>query len=358
MGDYYIPIKTFLERIGGEVIVPPPISKRTIELGCKYSPEFVCFPFKITLGCLIEALEQGADTLLQSGRRGSCRYGYYKEVQEVILKDLGYEFKFARFVSLESFKEIDKNITRKQILESIKIGWAKIKVMDKFEDKVRRESAYEINVGESRKLYQKFLDECKKVESLNQVKELEKKFQYEFSQIKKDTTIKPLKVGIVGELYIVMEPYSNLNIERELNQMGVEVIRPLCLTSILMEVFVPWKSEKPLFRKISRPYLRYDAGAHANASVAETIMFARKGIDGVIHIKPHGCMPEVTAMSVLHRVSKDYDIPILFLSFDEHASSVGIKTRVEAFVELLKRRRLKNVSRHRCWLGKYKNCGY
>ena len=72
--------------------------------------------------------------------------------------------------------------------------------------------------------------------------------------------------------------------------------------------------------------------------MAEAIIFAKEGFNGVIHIKPHACMPEVTAMSALYRVSKDYNIPILFFSFDEHTSSVGVRTRLEAFVELLKRR--------------------
>ena len=45
-------------------------------------------PFKYTLGCFIEALDRGAEVIVQAG--GGCRLGFYGEVQEAILRDLGY----------------------------------------------------------------------------------------------------------------------------------------------------------------------------------------------------------------------------------------------------------------------------
>ncbi len=339
MGDYYVCFKALFEALGCEAVIPPPITKRTIELGCRHSPEFVCFPFKITLGCLIEGLERGADVIFQSGKGGACRYGYYKLVQEKILEDLGYRFMFVKLNSVKSLKVIAKNATNLQILKALRLAWAKMKAIEKFESEVRRLSAYEANPGESRRLYKKFLDSCDQAKSTGQVRRVEKEFLERFNQIKIIPEFKPLRIGIVGELYVIMEPYSNLDLERELSQMRVEVVRPLCLSEIIKET-LPWSSKKTIFRRIAKPYLQYESGAHANTSVAETIIFAREGLDGVIHIKPHACMPEVTAMGALYKVSKDYNIPVLFFSFDEHASSVGVKTRLEAFVELIKRRRL------------------
>jgi benzoyl-CoA reductase/2-hydroxyglutaryl-CoA dehydratase subunit BcrC/BadD/HgdB len=46
-------------------------------------------------------------------------------------------------------------------------------------------------------------------------------------------------------------------------------------------------------------------------------------------------MPEVNAMSALHRISKDYKIPIMYFSFDSQTSETGIKTRIEAFHDML-----------------------
>ena len=76
MGDYYVPAKYLLNKIvDAEILVAPFITAKTIELGSKYSPEFVCTPFKYTLGTMIESLDNGANILIQFG--GGCRYGYY-----------------------------------------------------------------------------------------------------------------------------------------------------------------------------------------------------------------------------------------------------------------------------------------
>ena len=92
MGDYYVPANYLFSNICKcEIIRTPKITNKTVELGSKNSPDFICTPFKYTLASFIECLEKGADTLIQMG--GGCRYGYYYELQEKILSDLGYNFK-------------------------------------------------------------------------------------------------------------------------------------------------------------------------------------------------------------------------------------------------------------------------
>jgi predicted nucleotide-binding protein (sugar kinase/HSP70/actin superfamily) len=73
--------------------------------------------------------------------------------------------------------------------------------------------------------------------------------------------------------------------------------------------------------------------------VGKTVLFARNGIDGVIHIFPFTCMPELVAQTILIKVQKDLDIPILTLIIDEHTAVGGMETRIEAFIDLLERRR-------------------
>lgn len=97
IGNYYIPIKYLIKKITNcEVIIPPKNNKKTIELGSKYSPDGICMPFKYNLGNYLDALSSGANILIQAG--GGCRYGYYAELQEQILKDLGYSFTFINLI--------------------------------------------------------------------------------------------------------------------------------------------------------------------------------------------------------------------------------------------------------------------
>ena len=117
LGNYYIPIKYLISNITKcKVLVPPMITKKTIELGSKYSPDYVCVPFKYNLGNYIEALDNGANIILQAG--GGCRYGYYAELQEQILKDLNYEFQFINFmqnnhISAKKIYQFAKALNRK-----------------------------------------------------------------------------------------------------------------------------------------------------------------------------------------------------------------------------------------------------
>jgi len=63
MGNYYPAFKSLMENLGCEVLVPPSTSRKTMELGARYAPEFSCLPFKINLGNYIEALDLGADVV-------------------------------------------------------------------------------------------------------------------------------------------------------------------------------------------------------------------------------------------------------------------------------------------------------
>jgi len=87
--------------------------------------------------------------------------------------------------------------------------------------------------------------------------------------------------------------------------------------------------------------LGYDVGAECNISVGNTIISKQRGYDGLIHLMPFTCMPEIVAQSILPKVSRHYDMPVLNFILDEHTGEAGMITRLEAFVDLLTRRREK-----------------
>lgn len=349
MANYWIVLKALLESMGIEVVVPPRMSERTRELGCKYSPEFACIPFKMNLGSMIEALEMGADVLIQPGSKGACRYGFYSTVQEMILKDLGYKFEMIgmgssgfNFIHVyRMFKKLNRKITFFRFVRSLKYAWRKLYAIDLIEDKIRRFIPYSEGYTYMKKIHRDFLVKIDNASSFKEIDKVREEFNKKLGTIRKLTDSDKVKIGIVGELYVVIDPDTNLNIEDQLSKMEVEIIRSMSLTHLIRKYF---NREKINYGEIAKPYLEYDVSAHGQMSVAETISFSKNKIDGVIHLKPHGCMPEVVAMSALYKVNKDYKIPMLFFSFDEHTSPTGIATRLEAFIELIKRRKeiLKN----------------
>lgn len=344
MGNYYPAFKSLIENLGCEVLVPPPTSKKTMELGAKYAPEFSCLPFKINLGNYIEALELGADVLCQAGGAGPCRYGFYGEVQKEILQDLGYNFRmqelfpeFGLFSFIKGLKSLNPEVSIFQMAKDALITIKKIDLIDEMEHLTRKLRAYEVKKGEADKVFARALKWVDEARTLKEIRGARKRIFKRFKAIKKDETRSPLKIGIVGELYVVMEPFSNLDIEKKLGEMGVEVFRPLCLSQIVRHALFSWQ-----YRSITRKgkeFIDYELGAHGGHSVGHTVEFSQKNFQGVIHIYPFGCLPEVSARCILDKVREKLNIPLMHLSFDEQMGEAGMQTRLEAFIEMLERKR-------------------
>ncbi|MFX1480771.1 MAG: acyl-CoA dehydratase activase-related protein [Promethearchaeota archaeon] len=74
MGPNVVAFKTLFEQLDIEVVLPDPTNREAVKIGVKYSPEFVCFPFKATLGDFVSAINKGADTLVMAIDCGPCRY--------------------------------------------------------------------------------------------------------------------------------------------------------------------------------------------------------------------------------------------------------------------------------------------
>ncbi len=343
MGDYAVPAHFLLSHIiHNKIIKPKPITSKTIEIGSKYSPEFVCTPFKYTLGTLIEGLDSGAKILIQAG--GGCRYGYYAELQEQIIKDLGYECRFYNLVTAgktdfkriyRMMKEIDPKFSILKVLYYGSITKRMLKYMDSIDHYIREHIGFEIKKGSFEKVKAEMLHKFKMVKTHHELKKVYQKYKQEIENIPIQKPENPLKIGIIGELYTVMEPYSNYELERTLASMNFEIKR---FTNVTYLLFQKHKKVKQYLKEISE-YVTYQMGADAMDNIARAKELCEQGYDGIIHIKSSFCTPEIGAMPILTKVCNDYNVPILFFSFDTNTSEVGIKTRLEAFYDMLEMRK-------------------
>ncbi len=347
MGNYSRPLNALFEGLGCETVVPPPITRRTIELGSRYSPEFVCLPFKINLGNFIEAIESGANCLVQAGRSGPCRYGLYGEAQEQILRDLGYNFKMLdlfsggrQFNLLHNVGSLNTGFLLPRLIKYGALTVRKIQLIDKLEEMGRNIRGSEAKKGSVSKILEtgmKKLDDARDWSSINNAgRGILDRLKSVETRKRKDL----IKIGIVGELFVVMEQMANYEIETKLGNMGVQVHRPLNLSSLLKYSVFPSQSHK--VSRTGRRFMRYELGAHASHSVGHAVQFAEEGMDGIIQLYPFTCMPEVSARSILTRVSKAYNIPMLHFSLGEQSAEAGFDTRLEAFVDMIRRGKKRN----------------
>ncbi len=350
MGNTFISAKALLDDIGVECIIPPYNNKKTLEIGTKYAPEMACLPLKINIGNYIEAHGLGADTILITGGRGPCRFGYYCEMSKEILADANYNMDFITLDGpngnikefLERIKKLAGGFNVYKILKVIKNTTIVSKRVDEIERLTYKIRPRELIKGSTDKVYKTMLNKVRKANGSREILKLLNETKKQLVDIDIDKYFVPLKVGIVGEIYTTIDPFANFHIESILGNMGIEVDRAVTVSGWIIEHMLknvlPAKKDLQ-YSEAAEPYLGRMIGGHAQETIGNTVLYAKKGFDGVVQIYPLTCMPEIVAQSILPSIERDYDIPILTLIIDEMTGEAGYMTRIEAFVDLLNKRR-------------------
>jgi predicted nucleotide-binding protein (sugar kinase/HSP70/actin superfamily) len=362
-GMAWVPLSTVFAKAGVECIVPPPCSKRTLSLGVKYSPEWVCLPFKLNLGNFIEAMEQGADTLVYVAGPGLCRLGYYAKLAEQILRDAGYEFEMVTFdwqekqiVGLGEFlKKLLPGRSWKQIIGDIKFGlYGQLGALDDLERMAMRLRPRVTKPAEITAIWRTAGPRIAGTWTDADLNRVKAEIIAEYNAVPKNPDADPMRVGLLGEFFMVIEPFSNMDLEDMLGKMGVEVTRHASFSDwarvwLILEALGISHGKK--VKKAAAPYLSRDVSGDALQTLGETILHQEEGFDGIIHLLPFTCMPEIIAQSIMPQVTKNHDIPVMSIVLDEQMGRAGFITRVEAFVDLMARRRTQK--KKKAGAGKY-----
>ncbi len=354
MGNIWIPVKALFDYLDIEFVLPPQNSKRTLSLGTQHSPEGACLPFKLNIGNLIDAAAQGADTMLMTGGVGPCRFGYYGDLERDILADLGINLKL---ITLEPPDGSLTGLARRiklaagdkpwpRIIGAVKFAYGKALAMDRIEDIIHWARPRALNPRLAEEIYrqaQTELDQARDAKGVDRVVR-DTRSRVRGLALKQD--YEPLRVGIVGEIYTLLDPFSCHDIERHLGHLGVHVDRSIYISGWINEhVFQGlYKAYKDIshHKALAKPFLNHTVGGHGQETIGGAVDFARHGFDGVIHLLPLTCMPEIVAASILPQVSKSLQIPVMTLYVDEQAGEAGLLTRLEAFIDLIDREKRMN----------------
>jgi predicted nucleotide-binding protein (sugar kinase/HSP70/actin superfamily) len=352
MGNTYIAIKVLLEELGVDVVTPPKCTRKTINLGSSYSPEQMCMPFKINLGNLLESIQLGADTVVMLGSSGICRFGLYNSLQKDILHDLGYEIEMICFEPLGNFQEVKDFLFKLSIVagtknylkvfSAFKKGLEILFSLDELDKLINIVRAREKIKGQTNRIVVEHEEKISQVSGYKDTLQIINRTKEKLNKVKIAADSNPLKIGIVGEIYTIVEPFINMNLERTLGNLGVEVHKSMTAGEFIKEKmdFLPLiKSNKAEVHKAAGPYLAKEIGGHTVQTIGNTVKYSQKNFDGVIHLLPLSCMPEIVAMSILPTVAREKNIPVLTLVLDELSGEGGYLTRVEAFVDSLYQRK-------------------
>lgn len=355
MGTISIAWAAALRKIGLDAYVPPYTSKRTLSLGTKNSPEAICLPYKLILGNFIEAIEGGADYVAMITSPGICRLGEYGNNIKTTLQEMGYKANYIELSLYDGFrglyrfmKEISGKNNPVQIIRAINICIRKIFVIDELDTVLSYYRAREIRQGDAEKNYKKALQLIDAADKTSTLKKARQKAIDIIKSTKIDSNREVLHVDLTGEIFLVNDEFSNQNIEKELGRMGVETRRSLTVGSFLKDAIIPKafrKGETHLERaeRMAKPYLTRDIGGDSLECVSDVAYADERGIDGIIHISPFTCMPEIMTQNIFPSMREDCSIPILALIMDEQTGKAGYITRLEAFVDLMRRKKRKAI---------------
>ena len=213
----------------------------------------------------------------------------------------------------------------------------KAKVLSEIEDLRRYKLPRELLSGETETAAKEALQSLDKAKSFKQVKKLRLEIRRAFSSVR-ERTVNLVRIGLIGEIYTVSEPAINLDIEKELAERGAEVYNPMSFYRWL-KVLAKIDFHRNRLAKIAAPFLKVKTGGEDQQSIGYMIEFARRGFEGAILLHPFTCLPENIAKSAINRIICAYNMPVLSLALDEHTSKEAMATRLEAFIDLIKRRK-------------------
>jgi len=305
---------TFFEELGAEVIVSPKTNKKIKLDSVSTAPDEDCYSTKLYFGHVL-AIKDQVDYLFIP------RFGGWK-------KDL---VGCPKFIGLaEVLKSMHPDLP-----EIIMPHFNRAKLKDKKIDFIRR--AFDVgwkftkNPFRIMKAFRKAL-QAYKLHLQNLIIDEKTLQRWEQSEIiLNDFPIineneRQLKIALVGHSYVLNDPYSSLSIRSILQEYGIDVI-----TSEQM----PRKIVEDQMEKLG-----YNLYFDYEREILGTAMYfmESKTVDGIIHLMIFSCGPDSVAGEMAAQLSKKKpDIPLLQLVFDELTAEAGMKTRIEAFVDMLRR---------------------
>ncbi len=376
MADQALALVGAFQACGAEAESLPESDEETLELGRRLTSGKECYPLILTTGDLAKMVrrsdfipEQSA-FFMPSGD-GPCRFGQYHRYHRLVLDELGYPEVpvFAPDQSETMYEEVG------MVGEDFdRIAWRGLVAIDLLEKKLLETRPHERERGSADEVYQHYLRKVQ--EALRDRQDLDvplKEARKTFDDIALNgRDDKPL-VGLVGEIYVRSNRFSNENTIRQIEALGGEAwIPPISewllyvnftsrrnarvfrryrnLLQIMIKEWVQKKDEHHLAHlfegsiknlheppisetlALAKGYLHDSFEGEAILSIGKSRDFVKKGVSGLVNLMPFTCMPGTVVNSLFNRFRQEHDnIPFLNLAYDGQEQTHTL-TRLEAFM--------------------------
>lgn len=283
---YQTLIKTFFNELDIDYIISDPSNKKILEDGTKLAPDEACISLKLFLGHL-------------KNLEGKCNYFFIPRI-ESIKKDekvcTNFYFLYDLAHNLFDTPIIDINI-------------------DVTKNKLEKSAFIELGLllGFSYN---------KTVNAYKHAKEKEKKVKN--NNILKQTSLltnNNKKVLIAGHPYILYDEYLSKTILTTLKNNNIDLI--------FTDIYDPKGIEKESAEISTDTYWTF------NKEIMGAITKYKDNVNGLILLSAFPCGPDSLTNELIIR--KIHNLPILNIIIDEASSETGLITRLESFIDIIKK---------------------
>ncbi len=391
MSDHAFGLAAAMEASGMPAQVLPESDDETLFWGRQHTSGKECYPCIVTTGDMVKfAMRPDFDpekyAFFMGGSGGPCRFGQYSALQRMVLDEIGYpEVPIYAPNQAASFYTDMGMVGRK----FVRAAWQSIVAIDMLVKALhetrpygvarpggppRRSSDLAVEAGAAERVYRDYLEQvCDAIRNDRPLVPVMRAARRDFCVIAVDRSAPRPVIGLVGEIFVRANRFSNNHVIEQVERLGGEVwMAPVyewflyrnfrramrswldndlrLWTNNLVKDWVMRRDEHILVRPfhghlrnaeepptrevlgLAGPYLHRSFEGEAILTVGKAIDFVRKGAAGIISTMPFTCMPGTIAHAIMKRVKEqEGEFPFLNLVYDgtEQASE---DTRIEAFM--------------------------
>lgn len=309
---YYPMWKVFLEGIGAEVVTSPPTSKEILDLGTKSSHDDVCLPVKIFFGHTLYLADKNVDFLfiprvvaVEKEAYTCPKFLGLPDVLRNALEDIP-----PIIDATVNVKKRDKSPLKAALEIGRQLGAPVSKIKSAYKEACQSLWSY-------RKLMLNGLTPDEAIDVLFNRGE----------RIKKEGK-KDIKIGVIGHPYNVYDRFSTLDMLDKLEKLGAEVVTG--------EMISPEDIEHHAQFLPKRLFWSYERDIVGSAFY----LIHKRKVDGIINVVSFECGPDSLITELIQsEARRNGGFPVMVITLDEHTGEAGLQTRIEAFVDMLRRRR-------------------
>ena len=307
----------FFTDLGIKIVLSDVTTKQTMSAGSALVVTETCLPIKVFIGHVLNLIDKGVDKILVPSLQ-SVSHKIYNCSKIRGLPDLVRNVVKKDFTLIEP--TLDKSEKNQGLYEFLKECAAPFGITD--EALIKRASKAGWRTYNNFHIMSKSGMSYKK--AINYA--LQGKVFIE-SQTKES----PISIALISHGYNIYDERTSMKIFDKLEKMDVRVYTSLQLSKEQMEDGI-----KSLGQEL------YWANEYEMTGAAGHYLKENK-IDGLITVTAFGCGPDSLMIERITRKAKRFNKPLLNLTIDEQTGEAGFITRLEAFVDMLFRKKRANI---------------